>query len=201
MSNIILPIVYLGNINYYSVLLKNKDNVLLDKHEHYVKQSYHNRAEIYGANGKLTLIVPLEKRNKRMAIKDVNISYDEAWQKTHWKSFISAYRSSPYFEFYEHEFSPFYLDKKYNSLFELNIELQKVILNILNINFNFNYTQEYTVLEGEDYRKTIHPKIKPLEEYPKDTYIQVFEDKEGYISNLSILDLIFNEGPNAINFL
>lgn len=201
MSNIILPIVYLGNINYYSVLLKNKENVLLDKHEHYVKQSYHNRAEIYGANGKLTLIVPLEKRNKRMAIKDVNISYDEAWQKTHWKSFVSAYRSSPYFEFYEHEFSPFYLDKKFNSLFELNIELQKVIFNILNINFNFNYTQEYTVLEGEDYRKAIHPKIKPLEEYPKDTYIQVFEDKEGYISNLSILDLIFNEGPNAINFL
>lgn len=201
MSNIILPVVYLGNINYYSVLLQNKGSVVFDIHENYVKQSYHNRAEIYGANGKLSLIIPLEKRNKRTPLKDIKIAYDEAWQKVHWKSFESAYRSSPYFEFYEHEFSEFYKKKNYTSLLEFNIALTKVILKILNIEQEITFTTDYKLIKGVDYRKTIHPKISPKELYPKSTYIQVFENKEGYISNLSVLDLIFNEGPNAINFL
>jgi hypothetical protein len=201
MSEVVLPIVYIGNINYYNVLLKNKENVVFDKHENYIKQSYHNRTQIYGANGKLSLIIPLEKRNKRTPLRDIKIAYDEAWQKVHWKSFASAYRSSPYFEFYEHEFEHFYLGEKYECLIDFSLALQKVILKILNTNLDVKYTDDYKLIKGLDYRRSIHPKIKPSEPYPKQTYIQVFDSKEGYIPNLSILDLIFNQGPNAISFI
>jgi len=193
--------VYLGNINYYSVLYRANE-VLIDGCEHYSKQSYRNRCEIYGANGKLNLTVPLIRQGKRVSVKEALIDNDQNWQKLHWKSIESAYRSSPYFEFYEHKFSSIY-NEKYESLFQLNNDLQSKVLEVLKVDVNFNETESYKKNYDDfiDYRESIHPKINPEKQYPENSYIQVFENKLGFIPNLSILDLLFNEGPNAINFL
>ena len=197
----ILPILYAGNIEYFSILLNSTDPIFLDSNEHFVKQSYRNRTEIYGANGKLSLIIPLVKRNKRTPMKDVLIDYSQNWQKLHWKSFESAYRSSPYFEFYEHQLKPFYKEKKHEKLVDFNLALLELILKLLKEEVSLGFTVHYEEVEGIDYRKEINPKKSKGKLYPSENYLQVFEAKQGYISNLSILDLLFNEGPNAINFL
>lgn len=202
MSDVILPIVYAGNIQYYKTILENKNEVVFDVFEHYLKQSYRNRTEIHGANGLLSLIIPLVKRNIRTPMNDVRIAYEEDWQKLHWKSFESAYRSSPYFEFYEHSFRPFYYkSKKYQFLVDFNMELMTTILKHLSVDLSIIETEKYLVQDKqEDLRLLIHPKQRTLFQ-DFNEYTQVFENKNGFIANLSILDLLFNEGPNAINVL
>ena len=121
----VLSSVYCGSIEYYSVL-NNAEEVLIDSHEHYAKQTYRNRCEIYGANGKLNLTIPLVRRGKRVAVHDAQIENDFGWRKLHWRSIESAYRSSPYFEFYEHHFIPIF-EKEHTHLFQLNQEIQNKI--------------------------------------------------------------------------
>lgn len=201
MEQLTLPVVYAGNIFYYKTLLKNNGQVILDVQEHFVKQSYRNRAEIHGANGKLSLIIPLEKRNQRTPMKDVKIAYEQDWQKHHWKSLQSAYRSSPYFEFYEHYFKPFYTkDNRYTYLLDFNIDIMHAVFKVLNIEVEYTKSLEYKEVVGVDYRKLISPKIKN-DVMLSTPYNQVFEDRNGFIPNLSVFDLIFNEGPNAINHI
>ena len=197
---VILPIVYLGNIEYYS-LLNRAEEVFFDLHGHYLKQNFRNRTEIYGANGKLNLIIPVEKHKNHTALQDIKISYDHFWQKQHWKSIASAYRSSPYFEFYEDEFEELFM-KKYTYLVEFNLALQDKILECLSISPTITFSKEHhKEIEGfTNYRGYFTPKQKSLE-FPKEPYNQVFEDKYGFIPNLFIFDLLFNEGPNAISFL
>lgn len=197
---VILPVVFLGNIEYYS-LLKNAEEVFFDLHGHYLKQNFRNRAEMYGANGKLDLIIPVVKHPNHTALKDIKISYDHTWQKQHWKSIASAYRSSPYFEFFEDDFEPIYM-AKYDTLVEFNLALQNKVLEILGIELKTTFSKEHhKEIEGfTNYRGYFTPKQKSLE-FPKEVYNQVFEDKYGFIPNLFIFDLLFNEGPNSINFL
>ncbi len=197
---VILPIVYLGNIEYYS-LLNRAEEVFFDLHGHYLKQNFRNRTEIYGANGKLNLIIPVEKHKNHTALQDIKISYDHFWQKQHWKSIASAYRSSPYFEFYEDEFEELFM-KKYTYLVEFNLALQDKILECLSISPTITFSKEHhKEIEGfTNYRGYFTPKQKSLE-FPKEPYNQVFEDKYGFIPNLFILDLLFNEGPNSGSFL
>lgn len=199
--NALLPIIYLGNIEYYS-LLKNAENILLEKHEHHIKQTYRNRTEIYGANGKLKLIIPLDKRGDRTFVKDLRIDNNQLWQKLHWKSIESAYRSSPYFEYYEHEFIPFY-KKEFKYLIDYNLQLQERVLNLLEISVDLNFTESYQkeIESFIDYRSILNPKSKDHTSFSPTSYMQVFEPKHGFIPNLSIIDLLFNEGPNAESFL
>ncbi len=201
MSEHIFPIVYAGNIQYFQLLMKHKDHILFDGNEHFVKQTYRNRTEIYGANGKLSLIIPLEKRRERTPMKKVKIAYHENWQKHHFKSLSSAYRSSPYFEYYEQDFAPFYTEKKYEYLVDFNMDFLQTIFRLLNDNIDVNYTAEYKEVEGLDLRSSLTPKTRLTAGFDSVKYTQVFESKEGFIPNLSILDLLFNEGPNAISFL
>ena len=197
---VILPVVYLGNIEYYS-LLKNSKVVFFDLHGHYLKQNFRNRTEIYGANGKLNLIIPVEKHKNHTALQDIKISYDHFWQKQHWRSIVSAYRSSPYFEFYEDELEAIFM-KKHTHLVEFNLSLQNKIMEYLSISPSITFSeQHHKEIEGfTNYRGYFTPKQKSLE-IPKEPYNQVFEDKYGFIPNLFILDLLFNEGPNSQSFL
>ena len=197
----ILSSVYCGSIEYYTVL-KNAEEVLIDSQEHYTKQTYRNRCEIYGANGKLNLTIPLVRRGQRVPVYDAEIENSHGWKKLHWRSIESAYRSSPYFEFYEHHFMPIF-EKDHTHLFELNQEIQNKLIQILNLDVVVKETEFYQKEHSgyTDYRDAIHPKNDPKNILSDKRYIQVFESKCGFIPNLSILDLLFNEGPNAIIYL
>ena len=197
----ILSSVYCGSIEYYTIL-KHAEEVLIDSKEHYAKQTYRNRCEIYGANGKLNLTIPLVRRGQRVAVHDAQIENDFGWRKLHWRSIESAYRSSPYFEFYEHHFIPIF-EKEHTHLFQLNQQIQNKIIQILDLGVIIKETESYQKYHSgyTDYRDTIHPKIAPKNKLAGKRYIQVFESKYGFIPNLSILDLLFNEGPNAISYL
>lgn len=202
-NKVLLSTTYLGPIQYYSKLVKY-NKVYIEINDHFVKQTYRNRCKIYGANGILQLSIPVKKSAPKIKVKDLLIDYDTNWQKMHWKSIESAYRSSPFFEFYEDDFLPFY-KTKYKFLLEFNSLLQNVILEHLDVNKNIQYTDEFLSAEGsdyEDYRDSIHPKKNHLDpNFNCKQYNQVFIHKHGFKENLSIIDLLFNEGPNAINIL
>jgi hypothetical protein len=192
---------YAGNLDFYSCLLK-ADQIIIDVHENYVKQSYRNRCEIYGANGKLALIIPII-RSSSTPMKEVKIDYDQNWQKIHWKSLESSYRSSPYFEFYEDKFIHLYEQKNIHYLVDFNMELLNIFLKLLDLDIELSYTDSYEkeIKNKLDQRSLIHPKMGTSQYYNENKYIQVFEEKMGFIPNLSIYDLVFNEGPAAVNIL
>jgi len=200
LNRCLLSTAYLGPIQYYLKLLEYP-SILFEHCEHYEKQTYRNRCCIYGANGKLNLIIPTQHTGKRIIIKDVNISYENDWQKLHWRSIQTAYRSSPYFEYYEDELAPFFT-KKYKLLIEFNEALQLRMLGILGLKIKSSYTTSYQehYVDTKDYRTAIHSKLQaPDSEFL--TYSQVFENKHGFIPNLSIIDLLFNLGPDAVSYL
>ena len=200
-TDVILSTAYLAPVQYYSKLL-SYENIHIEIHENFIKQSYRNRCVIYGANGAMSLSIPIKKLSPKTIIKDLLIDYDTKWQKLHWKSIESAYRSSPFFEFYEDDLKPYY-QKKIKFLLDFNNQLQEVILENLGVKANITQTTDYVnehVIEYDDFRYIIHPKKKIQDisfELPR--YTQVFQDKFDFIPDLS--DLLFNEGPNSINFL
>lgn len=202
-EKVLLTTSYLAPIQYYTKLLNYKQ-AYIEIHDHFIKQTYRNRCKIYGANGLLQLSIPVKKDQIKTKVKDIQIDYDTNWQKMHWKSIESAYRSSPFFEFYADDLIPFYFGE-YKYLYEFNSEIQKVILDLLETNPNIKFTKDFIEFDNpefEDYRERIHPK-KNIDDrnFKIDRYNQVFEEKYGFIENLSIVDLLFNEGPNAINLL
>lgn len=196
---LLLPSSYFGPALHFA-LIAQEERYAIEYKEHFVKQSFRSRCEIYGANGKLKLIVPLRKWHHRDTMDSIAISYDEDWQKLHWRSITSAYRTSPYFEFYEELIKPlFFLETK--SLLAYNQEVENSLKQLLKLKAQESYTVSYEARET-DWRKLLHPKNKELYEavsFPK--YIQVFEEKCGFIPNLSILDLLFNLGPNSKTYL
>lgn len=193
---------YLPPIFYFGHLIKS--NVcIIDVNEYFVKQTYRNRCVIFGADGKLDLIVPILKRNRKQLVKDVKISNADNWQKNHWKSIEAAYRSSPYFEYYEDLFHPFYNKKTHVFLTDFNLELMNIICHVLKIPNSINLSEYYIEPSNDiiDFRTEISPKNKSLNEKEQQPYIQVFSDKWGFQKNLSIIDLLFNEGTNSLEYL
>ncbi len=200
----ILSTAYLAPIQYYSKLI-NYPICIIDNYEHFTKQTYRSRCDIYSPNGLKTLSVPLVKRNHRQAMKDLKISYDFDWQKLHWRTLESSYRRSPFFEYFEDDFRPFYHDKKFDFLIDLNESLQQEILQLLKHKANYSFSADYikTYTDADDYRTLITPKATTDEDklFEPKIYAQVFETKYGFIPNLSILDLLFNQGSRAKEFI
>lgn len=197
----VLPMFYLPPVAYFSQLNNFKPNVLFEQEEHFPKQTYRNRANIYSPDGALTLTVPVSKGAKNHTkTKDVKISYDFKWQRLHWLSLEACYRRSAYFEYYEDDFAPFY-QKQTTYLFDYNREMLELLLRLLKIKqpLEFTDTYEATYPNLTDLRSAFSPKITPGEQ--QKPYFQVFEERHGFIKDLSIADLLFNQGPQAINYL
>lgn len=196
----ILPIFYLPPIEYFDRLLGHSQQLIIERHEHFPKQTYRNRASVHSANGKLDLIVPVIRgKNDHTQIKDVKISYDFDWQRLHWLSIQTSYRSSAFFEFYEDDFEPFF-SKKYDYLFDYNEALLNLLFKLLKLDLRYTFTDGYEkeYADKADYRSSIHPKI--VSTYQTKPYFQVFEDRNGFMPNLSIIDLLFNQGPKSGQF-
>jgi WbqC-like protein family len=198
---------YLGPVQYYSKFLLHRE-IVVEQCENYQKQSYRNRCCIYGANGSQCLVIPVSKGiDRKTPIREVTIDYSKPWQKIHWKSIESAYRLSPCFEFFEDELSGFYAKESHTKfLFDWNNRLTEVMLDLLKISANLTFTSVYekTPADGADYRELIHPKkrlSRPDPHYNSIPYQQVFDSKYGFIPNLSIIDLLFNEGNHARDVL
>ena len=196
MRAVICP-AYLPNVAYFAYLTKQETSYFA-KDTHYQKQTFRNRSEIYGANGKLNLIIPIIHKKQTFQLEqDVEISYEINWQKEHWKSICSAYRSSPFFEYYEADLDPFF-DKKTKSLFDFNLSLIEKIMMLLELPYSF---QKISFNKEKDQRidELLLAKKRPVIQQEK--YIQVFVSKLGFIPNLSILDALFNLGPNCAFYI
>jgi hypothetical protein len=200
-NGVVLPMFYLPPVKYFSTLKRYKDAILIEREEHFPKQTYRNRASIYSPDGLLVLTVPVVKGAKNHTkIKDVKISYDHEWQRLHWLTLQACYRRSAYFEFYEDELAPFY-EKKFNYLFDYNEQLLRMLIKSVKLKVDLKFTENYEAFypELDDFRNAINIKDEPLVE-PK-PYYQVFEERHGFQRDMSIVDLLFNQGPNAVNYL
>src|ERR1700748_239837 len=200
-NGVVLPMLYLPPVEYFAELNRYKASILIEHEEHFPKQTYRNRANICSPDGVLALTVPVIKGSKNhTSIKDVQISYDFNWQRLHWMSLQACYRRSAYFEYYEDDFAPFYENKE-TYLFDYNEKLLHLLLKFTKIkaeiNFTINYEAEYKDIA--DFRQIIHPKKHSASE--QKPYFQVFEERNGFIKNLSIVDLLFNQGPQSLNYL
>jgi hypothetical protein len=200
-----LSTAYLPPIQYYAKLVATSA-ILLEQHEHYVKQTYRNRCLIAGANGVLPLTVPVVKRHgEKMPIREVRIDYSEAWQRHHWKAFETAYRSSPFFAYYADDFRPFY-EKKETFLFDLNEKILRMTCELIGIKTAIGYTEQFCKPDKNDtadYRYSITPKIPYTADagFRPQTYYQVFAALHSFLPNLSILDLLCNEGSQSLQKL
>jgi hypothetical protein len=181
-------------------LITRAEKYVIETKEHFVKQSFRSRFQIYGANGLLHLVVPVKKWKNHTPIEKMEVSYDEDWQQLHWRSIESAYRASPFFEFYESEIKPLVFSKEVN-LIQRNAQIESTLCKIVGISNSVTFTDHYDE-QTPDWRTIIHPKNKAeIESVSMAHYLQVFEDKHGFIPNLSILDLLFNLGPETKLYL
>ena len=230
----LLSSTYFGPVQWYQKL-NRYDECLIERHESFIKQTYRNRMIIATTNGPLSLTIPTN-HDTSMAMKDIRISDHANWRHVHWNALLSAYGESPFFEYYQDDIRPFY-EKKYDFLFDFNMEITEKMIELLDIRPKLSVTDEYVEklgvrseklgvrseelgvrseelgVEGEktpnsslqtpnlikDFRDAIRPK-KPLPdpEFHPERYYQVYEQKHGFLPNMSILDRLFNEGNEAI---
>ena len=202
----LLSSTYFGPIQWYQKL-NRYDECLIERHESFIKQTYRNRMLIPTTNGPLALTIPTN-HDISLSMKDIRISDHANWRHVHWNALLSAYGESPFFEYYQDDIRPFY-EKKYEFLFDFNMETTEKMIELLDIRPKISITEAYIQSkelkeedEIKDFRDVIRPK-KPLPdaEFAPKRYYQVYGQKHGFQPNMSILDLLFNEGNEAIFYL
>jgi hypothetical protein len=198
----ILTTAYLAPVEYY-IQLNRGPHVVIEKQDNYIKQTYRNRCVIASTNGLQTLSIPIVKPDSpKCPTRDIRIAGHGNWRHLHWHAIVSAYNSTPFFEYYADDFRPFY-EKEYDFLFDFNEQLRELVCSLLDISPSVSYSSEYiTEIKPDelDLRETIHPKKTSFSNDFK-PYYQVFENKYGFQANLSIIDLLFNMGPEAVLYL
>jgi len=202
----ILSTAYLPPIQYFAKILDYSE-ILIEAHETYLKQSYRNRCIILSCNGPLPLIIPVVKTNgNNTPIKEIEIDYTVNWQKNHWKAIESAYRTSVYYDFVSDLLEPFYR-KKVKYLFDFNSEILFEIISFLRVNKPLSNSNQFVknYLEGfDDFRQSIHPKLQYQlkdNDFVAAKYFQVFSDRFNFYPNLSIVDILFNEGLDSLSII
>lgn len=205
MEKLLLSTAYFPPVQYMSKI-KLYDEIFIERYENFGKQSYRNRSEIMSANGVISLSIPVEKANSKTLIRDMKIVYQTNWQKLHFKGIESAYKNSPYYEYYIDDLMPFF-EKKEKFLLDFNSAILEVMLHLLKLSKPINYTEDYireNIPGYRDMRNAIHPKAGHREEdteFIPRPYRQTFSDRFPFHPNLSILDLLFNTGPEAGKYL
>lgn len=197
--NILIHPTYFPSISHYVAMLQ-ADSVTFEMEDNFQKQTNRNRMYIYSPNGIQMLNIPIKhSKEKHQKYKDVRIENDFGWQKNHFKSLEAAYRTSPFFEYFEDDFRPLF-EKKHEFIMDLNLEIFELVNNALGIKIIPEKTTEFfhDVPDFIDLRHLANGKKDTTQ---LETYTQVFNDKHGFINNLSILDLLFNEGRYAVDYL
>jgi hypothetical protein len=199
-GKILISTAYLPPAEYFSLISKVEE-AFVEKEENYLKQTYRNRCYILSTQGAQLLSVPVYLGSiHKTPVKNIRIDYSKRWQQVHLRAIISAYNSSPYFKYYFESFESI-ISKNHEYLLDLNSELTDAILAILQIRIKISYTTDFLPVENaeNDFRYKISP--KGASDYTQKEYTQVFSSSSSFIKDLSILDLIFNMGPESMNYL
>lgn len=194
----LLPVLYLPPISWFSVFLQDDSEVIFEQFESFPKQTYRNRTVIYGANGPLSLIIPINHNGTR-TYRDLEISYRDKWAHLHWKSIKTAYQTSAYFEYYEDALAEIFTTKKKN-LFDFNLHTLEIIQKLLKTEQCFSFSSEY-FKEPSALDLRIGFSAKDKESKEMEVYFQNFSDKYGFQENLSIIDLLCNKGPESLTYI
>lgn len=200
MNSVIAPLAYGGSLTLWSHLVKANE-IVIEKNDHYQKQTQRNRLYIHGANGKLLLSIPIKHLGTSGHQKYDSVAIDNSfsWQSQHWKSLQTAYRSSPYFEFYEDDIAPLY-NNSFTHLFDFNRAMFRILIRLLGISIPVTFTEQFEPNTPHvDLRSLVDVKQQKLK--ARIEYTQVFADKNGFIDDLCLLDLLFNTGPQSANLL
>ena len=209
----ILSTTYFGPVQWYQKL-NRYDHVLIEQHETFPKQTYRNRCLIATTNGVQALTIPVDKSDHTSQLSHlrsqfVRISDHGNWRHLHWQALQSAYGESPFFEYYEDDLRPFFTERNWEYLIDYNNAICRKMCELLDIHPNISATTAYTpssthlpLSTSNDFREVIHPKHPlPDPDFQPRRYYQVYQQKHGFLPNLSILDLLFNMGPESIFYL
>lgn len=195
-DTVLLSTAYLGPVSYFKALASS-DKAVIEQYDHYHKQTYRNRCKILSANGVMDLSVPVINTGGKMLVKDLRIAYVESWQQVHWRAIASAYNNSPFFEYYRDDFEPLY-SRRTDFLVDFDMELMRIVMDLVGIKTELSLSDDYFVSPPgmEDLRDSFSPKGEAVSSVKP--YYQVFDQKFGFVPDLSILDLLFNMGPESI---